>query len=149
MLRIVYNTEQRKHQRSASLAFVLGIHRWPVNSTHKGPVTRQKFSFDDVIMFSVFVWRMWSVSPWTIFSQRNIYLRTVCNSHGYTQDSPLEEPCPRIIYQYFEDCLSFKSTFYCAVCGVTCLLKYPYQVDNNAVSLSEFNEAKFDDYNNN
>ena len=31
---------QRKHQCSASLAFVRGIHRWPVNSPHKGPVTR-------------------------------------------------------------------------------------------------------------
>ena len=28
---------QRKHQGSASLAFVWGIHRWPVNSKHKGP----------------------------------------------------------------------------------------------------------------
>ena len=28
---------QRKHQSSASLAFVRGIHRWPVNSLHKGP----------------------------------------------------------------------------------------------------------------
>ena len=27
-----------------------GIHRWPVNSPHKGPVTRQMFPFDDVIM---------------------------------------------------------------------------------------------------
>ena len=26
---------QRKHQSSASLAFVQGIHRWPVNSPHK------------------------------------------------------------------------------------------------------------------
>ena len=30
---------QRKHQSSTSLAFVRGIHRWPVNSPHKGPVT--------------------------------------------------------------------------------------------------------------
>ena len=29
-------TDQRKHQSSASLAFVPGIHRWPVNSPHKG-----------------------------------------------------------------------------------------------------------------
>ena len=43
-------TDQRKHQSSASLAFVRGIHRWPVNSLHKGPVTRKKFPFDDVIM---------------------------------------------------------------------------------------------------
>ena len=43
---------QRKHQSSASLAFVRGIHRWPVNSPYKGPVTRQMshVSFDDVIM---------------------------------------------------------------------------------------------------
>ena len=26
------------------------IHRWPVNSPHKGPITRKMFSFDDVIM---------------------------------------------------------------------------------------------------
>ena len=42
--------DQRKHQSSASLAFVWGIHRWPVNSPHKGPVTRKMFPFDDVIM---------------------------------------------------------------------------------------------------
>ena len=41
---------QRKHQSSASLAFVRGIHRWPVNSPHKGPVTRKMIPFDDVIM---------------------------------------------------------------------------------------------------
>ena len=41
---------QRKHQSSASLAFVRGIHRWPMNSPHKGPVTRKVFSFDDGIM---------------------------------------------------------------------------------------------------
>ena len=27
-----------------------GIHRWPVNSPHKGPVTRKMFPLDDVIM---------------------------------------------------------------------------------------------------
>ena len=32
------STNQGKHQRSSSLAFVRGIHRWPVNSPHKGPV---------------------------------------------------------------------------------------------------------------
>ena len=45
---IVYSTvysgaDQRKHQSSASLAFVRGIHRWPLNSPHKGPVTRKCF----------------------------------------------------------------------------------------------------------
>ena len=42
--------DQRKHKSSASLAFVRGIHRWPPNSHHKGPVTRKMFPFDDVIM---------------------------------------------------------------------------------------------------
>ena len=50
----LYNTQplirQRKHQSSASLAFVRGIRRWPVNSPHKGPVTRKIFPFDDVTM---------------------------------------------------------------------------------------------------
>ena len=51
---IVYSSAvQRKHQSSASLAFVWGIHRGPVNSPHKGPVTRKMFPFDDVIMFIV------------------------------------------------------------------------------------------------
>ena len=43
-------TDQRKHQSSASLAFVWGIHHWPVNSPRKGPVTRKMFPFDDAIM---------------------------------------------------------------------------------------------------
>ena len=41
---------QRKHQSSASLAFVRGIHRWPVNSLHKWPFARKVFPFDDAIM---------------------------------------------------------------------------------------------------
>ena len=35
--------DQRKHQSSASLAFVRGIHRSPVNSPHKVPATRKCF----------------------------------------------------------------------------------------------------------
>ena len=42
--------DQRKHQSSASLAFVWGIHRSPVTSPHKWTVTRKMFPFDDVIM---------------------------------------------------------------------------------------------------
>ena len=52
----VYSTvhsgaDQRKHQSSVSLAFVRRIHRRPVISPHKGPVTRKMFPFDDVIMW--------------------------------------------------------------------------------------------------
>ena len=53
-LTIVYSTvylgtDQRKHQSLASLALVRGIHRSPVNSPHKGPVTRKMFPFHHVI----------------------------------------------------------------------------------------------------
>ena len=56
----VYSTvysgaNQRKHQSSASLAFVRGIHRWPVKSPHKWPVTRKVFPFDDVFIYWDFV----------------------------------------------------------------------------------------------
>ena len=47
---------QRKHQSSASLAFVRGINRSPVNSPHKRPVTRNMFPFDDVIMDYDMLW---------------------------------------------------------------------------------------------
>ena len=48
-LTIVYSTvylraDQRKHQNSASLVVVWGIHRWPV--------TRKMFPFDDVIILN-------------------------------------------------------------------------------------------------
>ena len=67
-LAIVYSTVysdsigQRKHQSSASLAFVRGIHRWPVNSPHKWPVTRKMLPFDDVIMFLQISPKFWQVS---------------------------------------------------------------------------------------
>ena len=41
---------QSKHQSSASQAFVRGIHRWPVNSPHNGPVTRKMLPFDDIMI---------------------------------------------------------------------------------------------------
>ena len=39
----------RKPQSPASLAFVRGIHRSPVNSPHKGPVTRKMFPYYNII----------------------------------------------------------------------------------------------------
>ena len=65
-LTIVYSAvysgaDQRKHQSSASLAFVQG----PVISPHKGPVTRKMFPFDDVIM---------------IFIQVNAFENVVCET---------------------------------------------------------------------
>ena len=68
-LTIVYSTlysgaDQRKQQSSASMAFVLWINQWPVNSPHKWPVMTKMFPFDDVIMrlcWDVFYLRGWDV----------------------------------------------------------------------------------------
>ena len=77
-LTIVYpavysDANQRKHQSSASLAFVRGIHRGPVNSPHKGPVTRKMFPFDDVIMNGLF-WDNRHRGPYSTNKPRNYSL---------------------------------------------------------------------------
>ena len=71
-LTIVYSTvysgaDQRKHQSSASLAFVRGIHRGPVNSQHKWPVTRKMFHL--------------MTSSWLCISQIMTYARKMTLSH--------------------------------------------------------------------
>ena len=69
----VYSTvysgaDQSKLQSSASLAFVWGIHRGPVNSPHKWPVTRKMFSFDDVIIWYVNSTNIY----WSVHTQKAI-----------------------------------------------------------------------------
>ena len=56
-LTVYSGTDERKHQSSASLAFVRGIRWGPVNSPHKWPVTRKMFPFDHVIMITRSLWR--------------------------------------------------------------------------------------------
>ena len=51
LLNSLFGADQRKCQSSASLAFVRGIHRGPVNYPHKEQVMRKMFPFDDVIIF--------------------------------------------------------------------------------------------------
>ena len=46
----LYGPTSKKHQIPHYWPFVRGIHRWPVNSPHQGPVTRKKLPIDDVIM---------------------------------------------------------------------------------------------------
>ena len=57
--------DQRKHHSPAPLTFVKGMHQWPVNSPHKGPVTQKMLPFDDVIMlmqnhrYDCLNWKPW------------------------------------------------------------------------------------------
>ena len=96
-LKIVYSTvysdaDKKKHQSSASLAFMRGIHRWPVNSPHKWPVTRKMFSFDDVIMSFISYWselsalmnvkQYLSIYMYISISVRYIYSR-LCMTHAF------------------------------------------------------------------
>ena len=72
-LTIVYSTvysgaDQRKHQSSASLAFVRGI--GPVNSPHKWPVTRKMFPFEGGIM----AWSNWSWVLWALYDNSDFSL---------------------------------------------------------------------------
>ena len=66
-----------------SLAFVRGIHRGPVNSPHKWPVTRKMFPFDDVIMGSLRVQRPLQINMetdvWFSYChERSSYRTSVC-----------------------------------------------------------------------
>ena len=95
-LTIVYLTvhsrlRSKKYQSSASLAFVRGIHRWPVNSLHKGPVTRKMFPFDDVIMHGqIYAW--WHVLTGLVTTticihpipiEVNMYVSLYLDNHDY------------------------------------------------------------------
>ena len=74
---IVYpDADQKKHQSSASLAFVWGFHRGPVNSPLKWPVTRNFFPFDDVIMYKYSVY-MWTKFVLGVLPQLDILLKSL------------------------------------------------------------------------
>ena len=70
ILIVCSGTDQRRIQSSASQAFVGGIHRWPVDSPHKGPATLKIFPFDDVIMCSPQHTLIWE----DIYKYRNLKL---------------------------------------------------------------------------
>ena len=96
-LTIVYSTvysdvDQRKHQSSASLAFVRGIHQGPVNSPHKWPATRKMFPFDDVIM-DLFI------------------LHSQCNDYWWPGDTMSQVICSQVFSEYSGLSTSFKSDF--------------------------------------
>ena len=50
LLNRLFMRKSKKISKLCVTGHVRGIHRWPVNSPHKGPVTRKMFSFDDLIL---------------------------------------------------------------------------------------------------
>ena len=86
--------DQRKHQSSASLAFVRGIHHWPVNSPHKGPVTRKMFPFDDVTLLfetSTVSQPLLAISPVPVRQSWAIYIAVPLYApHGVLNHQPVD-----------------------------------------------------------
>ena len=53
LLNCLFSHRSKKTSKPrATGLFLRGIHRWPMNSPHKGPVRRKMFPFDDVIMYT-------------------------------------------------------------------------------------------------
>ena len=50
LLNRLFRRTSKKGSKLCATGLCGGIHRWPVDSPHKGPVTRKMFPFDDVIM---------------------------------------------------------------------------------------------------
>ena len=48
---LVWRRSKNTPKLRVTAAFVQGTRRWPVNSPHRGPVTRKMFPFDGVLMF--------------------------------------------------------------------------------------------------
>ena len=90
--RVYSGADQRKRLSSASLAFVRGIHRWPVNSPHKRPITREMFPFDDVIMMRFFLHDWLGILPLINLIANHLYhcsrtCVTIVGTLGYHQQS--------------------------------------------------------------
>ena len=138
---IVYSgVDQRKQRTSAPLDFVRGIHRWPVNSPHKGPVTRKMFPFDDVIMICYFY-----------FAAQLDYFMVVTSevaeppSHGlnlYRRNKY------RLCVQYQDRPSPFGETVYCNPGTVGRAVFITRNLYNNYLSISEiklFGTRKYSD----
>ena len=50
LLNRLFRRRSKKTPKLRVTGFVRGIHRWPVDFPHKGPVTRKMFPFDDAVM---------------------------------------------------------------------------------------------------
>ena len=53
LLNRLFRCRSKKTSKLRVTGLCGGTHRWPVDSSHKGPVTRKMYPFDDVIMRNV------------------------------------------------------------------------------------------------
>ena len=67
---------KEKHRSSASMAFVTGIHRWPVSSPRKEPATQKMFPFDDVIMRKVYLYTLFN------YKSMHSFIEHICTKNN-------------------------------------------------------------------
>ena len=110
----IQGADQRKHQSSASLVFVMEIHRWPVNSPHKGPVTRKMFPLDDVIMNMTSLFNFWGAT-YSCSDQRkhqsSASLVFVMEIHRWPVNSPHKGPVTRKMFPLDDVIMNMTSLF--------------------------------------
>ena len=139
-LTIVFSTvysdaDQRKHQSSASLAFVRGIHRGPVNSSHKWPVARKMFPFDDVIMIFVLSRFPLFISGTRVRHQRYHYGDVIINAMASQTTSLTIVLLNRLLRRYSKKTSKLRVTgFYAGNPPVTG--EFPAQMASNAENVS-------------
>ena len=111
-----WDTDQRKHQSSASLAFVQGIHRSPVNSPHKGQWRGAlMFSLTQMASYAENVSIWWRHQDWTtaytenqeLDNRRYIWTQWI---HGCSHSACINTLRPRQNGCYFPDSI-FKWIF--------------------------------------
>ena len=126
-LTIVYSTvysgaDQRKHQSSASLAFVWGIHRWPVNSPHKGPVMHDvQFSCAMTQPLLAHHWRVHQclltsrfiapLIPWGVSAPGGKMRKQLLKDYNFLNNSPIFiiESSTLIYLLFKKDCIQYIS----------------------------------------
>ena len=89
---------RRRSKRKSKLrvtGLCVGIHRGPVNSPHKWPVTWKMFPFDDIIM------GCWQANIWTNFDWSSYGKSLVTFQEANKWKCPIEKIYAKYLYQMF------------------------------------------------
>ena len=93
-----------KHQSPHCWPFVRGIHRSPMKSPHKEPVTRKMHPFHDFIMSHTFSIRILRL------------LRMVCDAEGHWNITPIKQSFASLFIVAFPVYVLFSQLYKCPKC---------------------------------
>ena len=84
LLNCLFRRRSKKTSKLCVTGLCEGIHWWPVNSPHKGPVTRKIFPFDDVIIVMKWSLVCFQVNQYDASATTaNTTPRHLCEACGY------------------------------------------------------------------